>query len=78
MLLLKREFFVILFLTACIQDPTQAMSVIDNVAFIDFVKAFGSELSNDMHVCSTEPYNYSLIEIDFQSRLPKCLCQKTI
>ena len=40
------------------------MSVIDNVAFIDFVKVFDSELNNDMHVCSTEPYIYSLTEID--------------
>ena len=33
------------------QETTQTMSVIDNVAFIDFVKAFDSELNNDMHVC---------------------------
>ena len=48
----------------CTQEATQTMSVIDNVAFIDFVKAFNSELNNDMHVCSTEPYIYSLTEID--------------
>ena len=48
----------------CTQETTQTMSVIDNAAFIDFVKAFESELNNDMHVCSTEPYNYSLTEID--------------
>ena len=47
----------------CTQETTQAMSVIDNVTFINFVKAFGSELKKDMHVCSTEPYIYSLIEI---------------
>ena len=40
----------------CTQETTQRMSVIDNVAFIDFLKAFDSELNNDMHVCSTEPY----------------------
>ena len=45
------------------------MSVIDNVAFIDFVKAFDSELNIDMHVCSTEPYTYSLTEIDSQNKL---------
>ena len=32
------------------------MSVIDIVAFIEFVKAFDSELNNDLHACSTEPY----------------------
>ena len=37
----------------CTREKTQMMSVIDNVAFIDFVKAFVSELNNDMHVCST-------------------------
>ena len=45
------------------------MSVIDNVAFIDFVKTFDSELNNDMHVCSTEPYIYSLSEIDSRNKL---------
>ena len=45
------------------------MSKIDNVAFIDFVKAFDSELNNDMHVCSTEPYIYSLTEIDSRNKL---------
>ena len=43
----------------CAQETTQTMSVIDNVAFIDFVKAFDSELNKDMHICSTEPYIYS-------------------
>ena len=51
------------------QETTQTMSVIDNVAFIDFVKAFDSELNNDMHVCSTEPYIYSLTEIDSRNKL---------
>ena len=45
------------------------MSVIDNVAFIDTVKAFDSELNSDMHVCSTEPYIYSLTEIDSRNKL---------
>ena len=53
----------------CTQETTQTMSVIGNVAFIDFVKAFDSELNNDMHVCSTEPYIYSLIEIDSRNKL---------
>ena len=43
-------------LLECTQEATQTMSVIDNVAFIDFVKAFDSGLSNNMQVCSTEPY----------------------
>ena len=51
------------------QETTQTMSVIDNGAFIDFVKAFDSELNNDMHVCSTEPYIYSLTEIDCRNKL---------
>ena len=38
------------------QGTTQTMSVIDNAAFINFVRAFDSEMNNDMHVCSTEPY----------------------
>ena len=53
----------------CTQETTQTMSVIDNVAFIEFVKAFDSELNNDMHVCSTEPYIYSLTEIDSRNKL---------
>ena len=52
-----------------IEETTQTMSVIDNVAFIDFVKAFDSELNNNMHVCSTEPYIYSLTEIDSRNKL---------
>ena len=39
----------------CTQKTTQTMSVIDNVVFIDFVKALDSESNMDMHVCSTEP-----------------------
>ena len=38
----------------CTEKTTQTMSVIDNVAFFDFVKTFDSELSNDMHFYSTE------------------------
>ena len=53
----------------CTQETTQTMIVIDIVAFIDFVKAFVSELNNDMHVCSTEPYIYSLTEIDSRNKL---------
>ena len=53
----------------CTQETTQRMSVIDNDAFIDFVKAFDLELNNDMHVCSTEPYIYSLTEIDSRNKL---------
>ena len=40
----------------CTQETTHTMSVTDNVAFIDLVKAFESELNKDMHFCSTEPY----------------------
>ena len=48
----------------CTQEATQTMSVIDNIAFIEFVKKFDSQLNNKMHVCSTEPYIYSLTEIN--------------
>ena len=53
----------------CTEETTQTMSVTDNVAFIDFVKAFDSKLNKDMHVCSTEPYIYFLTEIDSQNKL---------
>ena len=53
------------------------MSVIDNVAFIDFVKAFDSELNSDMHVCSTEPYIYSLTEIDSRNKLSDMALSQT-
>ena len=55
----------------CTHETTQMMSVIDNAAFINFVKACDSELNNDMHVCSTEPYIYSLTEIDSRNKLPE-------
>ena len=48
----------------CTQETTQMMCVIDNVAFIDFVKAFDSELNNDVHVRSIESYIHSLNEVD--------------
>ena len=53
----------------CTQETNQTMSVIDNVAFMDFVKAFDSELNNDMHVCSTEPHICPLTEIDSRNKL---------
>ena len=53
----------------CTQEMTQTMSVVDNVAFIKFVKVFDSELNNDIHVCSTEPYISSLTEIDSRNKL---------
>ena len=52
----------------CTQETTQTMNLIDSVASIDFVKAFDSELNNDMHVCSTEPYLYSLAEFDSRNK----------
>ena len=61
----------------CTQKTTQTMSVIDNVAFIDFVKAFDSELNNEMHVCSTEPYIYSLTEIDSRNKLSEMVVSQT-
>ena len=49
----------------CTQEKTQTMSLIDSVVFIYFVKA----LNIDMHVCSTEPYIYSLFEMDSLNKL---------
>ena len=54
------------------------MSLIDNTAFINFVKAFDSELNNDMHVCSTEPYIYSLTEIDSRNKIFEMAVTKRI
>ena len=45
------------------------MSVIDNVALIQFVKAFESELNNDMHAWTTEPSISSSTEINSQNKL---------
>ena len=53
----------------CTQETTQTMIVVDNVAFLDFVKAFDSELENDMHVYSTEPYIFPSTENDSQNRV---------
>ena len=53
----------------CTQEKTQTLNVIGNVAFINFAKTFDSELNKDMHVCSTEPYNYSLSEIGSRNKL---------
>ena len=53
----------------CTLETTQTMSAFENVAFIEFVKAFNSEVSKDKHVCSTERYNYSLTKIDSRDKL---------
>ena len=65
---IKKGLFGYAFLD-CTQKTTQTMSVIDNAAFINFVKEFDAEVNNDMHVCSTEPYIYSLTEIDSRNKL---------
>ena len=53
----------------CNQEMTKTMSILDNVALIGFVKAFDSELNKDKHACSTEPYIYSLTELDSRNKL---------
>ena len=53
----------------CTQETAQTMSVSDNVSFINFVRAFDSELNNDMHVFSTEFYHCSLTELDSRNKL---------
>ena len=63
----------------CTQESTQTMSVINNVVSLDFVKAFVSELNNDMNVCSTEPYIYSLAKIDSRNNVSeKALSQNDL
>ena len=53
----------------CTQETAQVLSVIDNVAFIEFVKAFNSEVNNDLNICSIEQYIHSLTEIDCKNGL---------
>ena len=60
----------------CTQETTQMKSVINNVAFIDFVEPFDSELNNDMHVCSTEPFILQLKSTPATNNLT-WLCRKT-
>ena len=45
------------------------MSVIDNIACIDFVKASDCELNIDLNVFSTIPHTYSLTESDSRNKL---------
>ena len=55
------------------------MTVIDNVVFIEYVKASDPELNNDMYICSTEPCILSLTDIDSQNKLSEmALSQKRI
>ena len=65
-------------LFGCTQKTTQTMIVIDIVAFIDFVKAFSSEVSRDLHVCSTELHIYSLIEIDSRNELSEMAVSQNV
>ena len=53
----------------CTQETTRMMSAFDNVAFTEFVEACDPEMNNDLHLCSTEPYVYSLTEIDSRNKL---------
>ena len=45
------------------------MSIIDNIVITEFLKASDSELNNDLHVCSIEPFIYSVSEIDSRNNL---------
>ena len=47
------------------------MSIIDNIAFTEVLKAFDSELNNDLQVCSFEPYIYSIKEIVSRNKFSK-------
>ena len=64
---IKKGIFVYTSLD-CTHQMTQTMSVIDNVAFIEFVKAFTSDLNKDLHVCSTEAYIYFSTEIHSRNK----------
>ena len=64
-------------LFGCTQKTTQTMIVIGIVAFIDFVKEFSSEVSMDQHVCSIEPYIFSLTEIDSRNELSEVAVSQT-
>ena len=52
-----------------VQETSQMMSVVDNVAFIECLIASDSQWNKDLHVCSTEPYIYSLTEIDSRKQM---------
>ena len=75
----KKGFFTYTLLD-CNQGTTQMMSVINNVASIDIVKATDSEMNNDLHVCSTEPKIFSSertvsqteIDTDFSNEKNHC------
>ena len=47
-----------------VRETSQMMSVVDNVAFIEYLKASDSQWNKDLHVSSIEPYIYSLTETD--------------
>ena len=48
---------------------TSMMSVVDNGAFNEYLKPADSQWNKDLHVCSTEPYIYSLTEINSRKRM---------
>ena len=48
----------------CDGDMAQKKSVVDSLAFTEFLKFSVSEWNHQMHVCSLAPYIYSLTEID--------------
>ena len=50
-------------------ETSQMLSVVDNVAFIEYLKASYSQWNKDLHVCSTEQYIYSLTEIDSRKQM---------
>ena len=54
-----------------VRKTLQMMSVVDNVAFIEYLKASDSQWNKDLHVCSSEPYIYSLTEIDSRKQMAK-------
>ena len=55
----------------CTQETTQVMSVIENVAFIEFLEASDPEMNNDLHLYSTESYIYSLPKLTPGTNFPE-------
>ena len=52
----------------CTQETTEMMTVIDNVVFIEFVKASDPEMNNNLQLCSTESDIHSSTEIHSRNK----------
>ena len=59
------------------QKTTVMMSGIDNIAPMEYVEASNWENNKDLLDCSTEPYLYSVTEINSRNKLSDKLISKT-